>query len=194
MGWTIAGTLIRYMKGRAREQALAKRAADADGRAGQGSVARAGGTQGRHGREEGTARVEGEGRASTRPQDTGQGGQGAMGAGPREAAEREGSDGEGTGKDAHEGSTQQTQERQEEEAQGGGVEQQSTRAGMAGAAAEEESRHVGTRNGEGTQEQTQDGHEGGSAHDRRRDGTTDTRGKVGEVYARRGWRRECTHR
>ena len=69
--------------------------------------------------------------------------------------------------DAHESSTQQTQERHEEEAQGGGVEQQSTRVSMAGAAAEqEESRHEGTRNGEGTQEQTQDGHAGSSAHER----------------------------
>ena len=40
------------------------------------------------------------------------------------------------------------------------------RCGMTGAAAEEESRHVGTRNGEGTQEQTQDGHAGSSAHER----------------------------
>ena len=90
MGWTIAGTLIRYMKGRAREQALAKRAADAGGRAGRGSVARAGGMQGRHGREDGTERVEEEGRESTRAQSIDQGGQGAVGADAREATGREG--------------------------------------------------------------------------------------------------------
>jgi len=38
MGWTIAGTLIRYMKGRVRDQALAKRAEDAGSRRGAGRV------------------------------------------------------------------------------------------------------------------------------------------------------------
>ena len=47
------------------------------------------------------------------------------------------------------------------------MEQQSTRVSMAGAAAEQEERgHAYARSGEETQEQTQDGHEGGSAHDR----------------------------
>ena len=99
------------MKGRVRDQGLAKRAEDAGSGAGQGSAAREGGTQGRHGREDGTERVEEEGRESTRAQSTDQGGQGAVGADSREATGREGvGDGEGTGRDAHESSTQQTQE------------------------------------------------------------------------------------
>ena len=140
MGWSIAGTLIRYMKGRAREQVLVTRAARAwatvrvkgalrEREARKGDTGR---RTGRGGRKERAGRVH-DHRTGTKADRV----RWKRACGRWHGGRKE-SDGEGTERAAHESSTQQTQEQHEEVMQGGGEEHQSTRTSTAGAAAEQE--------------------------------------------------------
>ena len=173
-GWTMAGTLIRYMKGQRRERDMLREGKEDGTKEGTESAhARSVEEEGERTEEE-TNEVGMEGgsaRSTQEAQDSQRDGERV-----RETERESGSEGEGGRETAQGSSTQQTQEQHPEEMQDSRVGQQSTRTAAAAVEGQEEGRESEHGDRRGGKRKAHEGYVDGVAHGREAPWTP--RGKV----------------